>query len=360
MYRRIASMPPAGLELSLSNMYMGPLQFYLRRYGYEIISTNASFFSLCWILREKKLLLHLHWPGSYYGSIFWPKFLLRATWFFTKLLILKLRGFKLAWTIHNLYPHGAEEVKCVRIHGLINRACRIALAHLSDVLIVHSRYSKEIVRELFFAKADRLSIIPTGSLIEWYPFNNLSKADARRKLNVSDESFVYLFFGRIEEYKGIENLISAFEKTYEESDLLVLVGKATEDLGRKLSSRPSRNIMMDLEFIEDKRLELYIKAADVVVLPYRHLLTSGVAIVALSFGKAIIAPNIAAFPEMLEDTQSILYDPDSLESLEGALSIAKKLDQSLAEEQALKKATTWQWDRIAQETARLFNSITGE
>lgn len=357
MIRRIACMPPTSLDMSLSNIYLGPLYTYLSKYGYELSQSDKDFFSLAWIFKEKKGLIHIHWPGSYYGSKFWPKFLLRASWFFSKLYLSKQIGYKLVWTVHNLYPHDAEEVKSILIHRILHRICRLLLAQLSDKLIVHSHYAKSIICKQFFVKSEKVIIIPHGSLVGWYPFSATNKIQAQHRLNLPEGAFIYLFFGKIEGYKGIDNLIDAFNKVSKKSDLLILAGKATETLRKSLLSRLSPNIIMELDFVDNLKLEFYIRAADVVVLPYQNILTSGAAITALSFGKVIIAPDISSISETLQSTLSVLYDSQSLASLEDALISVKKLDLNLGEEQALKKAATWEWNIIARETAQLFDSI---
>ncbi|MHB9099789.1 MAG: glycosyltransferase, partial [Syntrophales bacterium] len=353
----IATMPPGTMDMSLSNVYVGPLYHHLLKYGYDVIPPDKDFFTLPWIFRQEKMLIHLHWPGSYYGSKFWPKFMVRALWFFTKVCIAKLKGYKFIWTVHNLYPHDAEEVYFVYIHRTIHHLCRLLLAHLSDGLIVHSDYARKVVCKLFHVLEDKTKVIPHGSLVGWYPFRGTDKSAARKILRITQESFVYLFFGRIEGYKGVEDLMIAFQKIGRASDCLILAGRASDSLKADLLSRKSPNMILDLGFVDDEKLELYIKAADVVVLPYKKMLTSGAAITALSFGKVVISPNISSFPETLEGTQSIMYDANSLDSFAKALNHARQLDLNRAENLALKKASAWEWDAIAQDTSRFFDVI---
>jgi glycosyltransferase involved in cell wall biosynthesis len=353
----VASMPPSGIDMSLSNIYMGPLYNYLLKYGYAIIPPDHDFFSLRWILRKQRMLIHLHWPGSYYGSKFWPKFALRASCFFSKVCIAKLRGYTFVWTVHNMYPHDADEVHAILIHRLIHHLCRLLLARLSDGLIVHSHYARKVVCKHFHIPECKTKVIPHGSLMDWYPFCESDKSAAKRALCINQNSFVYLFFGRIQSYKGVEDLIIAFKKIGRPSDCLIIAGNPSDSLKADLLSQKSSNMIMDFGFIDNEKLELYIKAADAVVLPYKRILTSGAAITALSFGKVVISPNISSFPETLEGTQSIMYDVNSLDSFAEALNLARQLDLNKAETLALKKAAIWKWDTIACDTASFFNVI---
>ena len=55
------------------------------------------------------------------------------------------------------------------------------------------------------------------------------------------------------------------------------------------------------------------------MLPFRDILTSGSAILALSHGRPVIAPAIGCLPETLPADAAILYDPDAPEALGAAL-----------------------------------------
>lgn len=67
--------------------------------------------------------------------------------------------------------------------------------------------------------------------------------------------------------------------------------------------------------IDDFVLKDYMKAADVMVLPYRDIINSGSAILGMSFGKAIIAPHLGCIPEILKSEGGILYDPNDKNGL---------------------------------------------
>ena len=66
-------------------------------------------------------------------------------------------------------------------------------------------------------------------------------------------------------------------------------------------------------------MQMYLRAADAVVLPYKDVLTSGSAILAMTFGQPVIAPAIGCLPESLGAEGTILYDPSTPDGLERAL-----------------------------------------
>ncbi len=68
-----------------------------------------------------------------------------------------------------------------------------------------------------------------------------------------------------------------------------------------------------LETIPDDQMQVYLRAADAVVLPYRDVLSSGSAILAMTFGQPVIAPAIGCLPESLGSEGTILYDAGAAE-----------------------------------------------
>ena len=50
--------------------------------------------------------------------------------------------------------------------------------------------------------------------------------------------------------------------------------------------------MLRFRFVEDAELSNLVAACDVVVLPYRHVYQSGALVLAMTYGKAIIASNL--------------------------------------------------------------------
>jgi len=57
-----------------------------------------------------------------------------------------------------------------------------------------------------------------------------------------------------------------------------------------------KRIKVFLDFIPDNDIQIYMNAADIIVLPYLDILNSGVAILAMSFGKPVIAPRTGSIP----------------------------------------------------------------
>jgi beta-1,4-mannosyltransferase len=102
-----------------------------------------------------------------------------------------------------------------------------------------------------------------------------------------------LFFGGLKEYKGIEELVSAFAKLDPEGFNLTVAGLGAPSINQFLASASST--LPNLEFIEghvpEEKLRQLIDAANLIVLPYKYFYNSGVAFAALERGKRVLLPR---------------------------------------------------------------------
>ena len=106
--------------------------------------------------------------------------------------------------------------------------------------------------------------------------------------------------------------------------------------------------------IPNDELQLYLKAADVVVLPFLDILTSGSAITALGFGRPVIVPAIGCLPELMDERMAVLYDPQAADGLRQALMAARQRDLVAAGAAAYDHARSLAWDKIARQTLEAY------
>jgi len=119
----------------------------------------------------------------------------------------------------------------------------------------------------------------------------------------------------------------------------VIAGRPrTEQIRRgldQLAARDSR-ILLRPDHVADSELQNYLRAADVVVLPYQEILNSGSAVLALSFDRPVLMPRLGAAEDLerlMGSTWVQLYS-GHLEPalLEQALSVAQALPEHTAGE----------------------------
>lgn len=180
------------------------------------------------------------------------------------------------FTAHDPKPHLGE-------HFLVSIANKYMLKKSTGIVIL-SKAFLDIVRKYGY-KEDQIGIIPHAH------FNHYNeKMDKSLTLDKQIGKKIILFFGRIDKYKGIPLLISAFNKieaNYNNVELWIVGnGNIDEFLDE---GNYSKNIKIINKYIDDKEVGSYFSIADIVVLPYIEATQSGVIPIAYSFSKPVIA-----------------------------------------------------------------------
>jgi glycosyltransferase involved in cell wall biosynthesis len=63
-------------------------------------------------------------------------------------------------------------------------------------------------------------------------------------------------------------------------------------------------ILVRAEFIPDSEIEVYFKAADILVLPYRHIYQSGILFLGYSFGLPVLAADVGSLKEEIAEGET--------------------------------------------------------
>jgi glycosyltransferase involved in cell wall biosynthesis len=227
---------------------------------------------------------------------------------------------------------------------------------------VHGEAAARNLRERFELRPSQIvAIVPHGNYIDCYP-NEIGCAEARGKLGLKSSDFVFLFFGMIRPYKGVTELVEAFRQLSASDTQLVIAGRP---LNQKLEKEvrvligDSDRIHFNPAFIPDAEVQTFMNSSDVVVFPYRNILTSGAVVLAMSFGRACLAPELGTLTDVLDERGAILYEPGRPNALAESMILALERRDSLAEmgRHNQKKATTWRWRRIGSETAEVYRKI---
>jgi glycosyltransferase involved in cell wall biosynthesis len=107
-------------------------------------------------------------------------------------------------------------------------------------------------------------------------------------------------------------------------------------------------------FFPNEDFQLYLNAADVVVLPFLEVLTSGSAITALSFGRPVIAPATGCLPELLVEGAGIVYESGTPGALQQAMEEFRWRDVAACGRAAYRRARSLSWEPIARQTLEAY------
>ncbi|MFX1378930.1 MAG: glycosyltransferase family 4 protein [Promethearchaeota archaeon] len=329
----------------------------LKRQEIEVIFPRKEYKNLFLfrnLLFSKTRILHIHFL---YSAGFYAKtllqFILKYFIFIIDIYLVKyILKTKIIWTVHNLYSHKAFFPK-------IEKLGKNFFSKKVNYIICHCKNAKRLVQKEFGVNPAKIHIIPHGNYINSYK-NSISREVARKKLNLHNDDFIFLFFGRIRPYKGVGNLIKSFKSIHVNENLkLLIVGKVFKPQISKIlieNTLDDERIILNLKRIPDDAIQIYMNASDVVVTPYIDVLTSGQVLLAMSFGKPIIAPKLGCIIDILDEKGSFIYNPDVsnslLQSLEKAITLRTNLLQM--GNYNLELVKKFDWKRIVVETIEIY------
>ncbi len=202
----------------------------------------------------------------------------------------------------------------------------------------------------------------------------LPRAEAQRQLGLPrNAAFVYLCLTHqhtarellllIEAFSSLTVSISPSERTKNRGLQLLLAG-AIEDsqLGARLLGLAAQNPAITLSLRTPGRAEmpLYLGAADAVVLPHCAIAQAGsldTAMLALSYERIIIAPDLPRFQGMLPPAACLFYTPTSRESLAQALRKAPTRHYSLQPQDAAALDASTGWSEYATRLIKIYQEI---
>lgn len=217
-------------------------------------------------------------------------------------LIFRALAGKYVLTVHNLLPHDQHTAWSKFLFKLVYR-----IPHL---LVVHTAKMKDDLVASFDVRAERIVVMQHG-LNDIVPDHGRTRAECRARLGLPAEACVLLFFGRIRPYKGVETLLDAFREV-EAGSFLVIAGEPdSTSLARRIEAlvrqHPCRErILYRPGFIANAELASYFRAADVLVLPYRHIDQSGVLFLAFRFELPVVAFDVGALGEYVGSDAGVL------------------------------------------------------
>ena len=232
-------------------------------FKYKIINFLFFTFNLIRLLNRHKInIIHWHWV-----QVFLLSFIIN--------LICKLKGIKIIYTAHNTNPfHGQKSLKFY----LQSFGFNIFL-NSCDKIIVHNKYSAKKI----FSDSRNIRIIPHGLL-------SFGKIDLENIKKSHLNSSTFLFFGKIENYKGLDRLIPHIEKMLYVFDniKITIAGKPGKtdpkliDRLRKVEERCTR-LKLIFKYIDKKHAHQLFSKSRILFLPYKHIDDSGVLSIAKNY-----------------------------------------------------------------------------
>lgn len=303
-----------------SNKYIEISESIIKEFGHNLYDyANLSFKEL-----EKCDAVILNWyeslPGSRYPFLTEMRVVKRIV------TLLRLRGkhVKIITTFHNRMPHDAK--------GLIGREARYLLKkvlYLSDSIIILSSGSVNYLKE-YISDTDvkeKAFLIPHPNYIGVY--GNV----LQNKMLIESPKMKILFMGQVRRYKNVELIIEIARKLAQENIEFTIAGKTENETYKQELTKKTENlnnVKLDLRFIEDNEIPKLLSENHLLVLPYniKSSMNSGTVIMAFSYMKTVICPNI---PTLQEYDPNLYYSYDYNDETEHSKVLQQEIMKAYAD-----------------------------
>jgi glycosyltransferase involved in cell wall biosynthesis len=285
------------------------------------------------------------------------------------MLYYRALGRKIAFTAHN--------VNAAQRDGHDNVANRVSLRiqyRLAHHIFVHTNRMKLQLIGEFGVQERKVSVIPFG-VNSTVPDTSMSTDEAKGQLGIRPDEHAALFFGQIAPYKGLDYLLDALPRLVGSlpNFRLVIAGRVKQgfdeywrSIERQLSlPGVAGRVILRNNHIPDDEVEVYFKAADVLILPYVHVFQSGVLFLAYNFGLPVIVTDVGSLKDdVLEDRSGLVCNPRDPLALAEAISryFASDMFRDLPrtrERIRLLASEKHSWSKVGEITESVYQTLLG-
>ena len=302
-------------------------------------------------------ILHIHW--LFQLKLHWQvskkwKYVMRQ-WFTLWILITKMFGVKIIWTVHDPLPHEKVFDNDVLAANLLMNNC--------SSLIALNKISFEKLQMI--NNDNKVILIPEGPLI--MP-TTIGKIQCRNLLQVAPEKQLIVLVGHLQSYKGVAALLKgAF---FLPSNFAIrIAGRADEqyknDLEVALLELKSQKIDIEISFgrLTDDEYGAYLNSADFFCVPFNEINNSGSINSALCAGVPVVVPNIDSLDWVPRGARIDLhYDSEGhfdFKALFQSLEQITANEKDLMQKSALHWATTLSWKDVVTQHIEVYRKLSG-
>lgn len=300
-------------------------------------------------------VFHIQWYNKF---IYFDRIILN--------LYYKALGKIIVFTAHNINERERDGND-----NLINRFTLKLSYNIYDHIFVHTHMMKEQLYNEFNVEKNKVTVIKFG-INSTVPNTDLTRLQARKLLRLGESQNTLLFFGNIAPYKGLEHMVlaqSCLVKKYPNL-VLVIAGKMKNcneywnQIERLIDKHELEdNVLRKIEYIPDKEVEIYFKAADVLILPYKFIFQSGLIFLSYNFGLPVIASNVGEIKNDIIDSKTgYVFEKENYVDLAEKIEMYFNSDLYRHLERnrikIIKHAKKfYSWENIGKTTKQIYNSF---
>ena len=238
----------------------------------------------------EKSIVHYHWLE--FDDV---KGLFVVLWKLFLMILYRMAGGTVVWTIHDEAPHANKYLP-------INRFFQRIMVGIASRFHVHCETAARMMAEKLGVPASRFFVVPhplyTVTIMETPAAKIYVQQHVMPQLCLDEPLF--LCYGFIAAYKRIIEIVRLFPET---GGQLVIAGhykngekEYYDEVCRQIRGR--KNILLYHVFLSQEQEQYLCNAADCFVFNFRTILTSGSVILGLSYKKPVIVPAIGCLAEL--------------------------------------------------------------
>lgn len=297
--------------------------------------------ALAFLRQERPEIVILQW---WTGTVLHSYLLLAA--------VARRLGARVVIELHEAQDTGEARVPLARHYV---RPLAPLLIELASGFVIHSEHDRPVLEERYGLGNRPVAVIAHG------PYDQYRLSNGQRpRRDAPSSACNLLFFGVIRPFKGLEDLVQAFDAIPEaeiDGYWLTVVGETWEGWTLPSAliarSRYRERITFVNHYVRDDEVAAFFAGADAVVLPYHRSSASGPLQVAMSCGLPVVVTSVGGLPEAAAGYAGALFVPPRDPSALGdALrQVAKLRGQRFADPRS--------WQQTVHGYAALFGAVAG-
>lgn len=205
-------------------------------------------------------------------------------------------------------------------------------------IVVHTPAERDAFVAAFGVEPARVDVADHGQA--FVPRTTFDRAGARASLGVDPAAHVFLCIGFIQPHKGFDRAVRAFAGLGAFGARIVVVGSVRVEEGEYVAHRDELAALVRATdgaelvegYVSDEAFDRWIVACDTVVLPYRHIWSSGVMERARLYGRRVIVTRVGGLAAQAGDDATVVDDDAGL---------ARAMWAALGSEEAPTAAPDW-------------------
>ncbi|MGN1152112.1 MAG: glycosyltransferase [Lachnospiraceae bacterium] len=269
------------------------------------------------------------------------------------LLARFLKHIPILFTCHNVFPHERFPMDRFLSRLVLRRGSGyIVQSHLDEA-------------DLLTVNPGAKYVVTPHPTYNAFKMQDMSREEARKLLDVDEQTPMLLFFGFVREYKGLKYLLDAMKKikTKMPETQLWVVGDFGEDKEQYLKQIQDNDIRDQINLVEgyipDKEVEKYFAAADLVVLPYISATQSGIVQIAYGFEKPVVVTDVGGLPDVVQDHKTGYVVPkENADAIADAVTDFFQVDTDIPWKECIREqAGEFSWETMVERMEALVHRI---